>query len=99
MLYWFAGAARGYPGWLDSHPAGYVVALDRGFRLADMPHRPDGSVDLGYANYAPLHWVLHRATCGQVRTLGRDYTKICGTRDELDGDFEGEDVEACPLCL
>jgi hypothetical protein len=44
--------------------------------------------------------VLHRATCATLQTLDDDaYQMICGTRDELDEGFAGEDVSTCQVCL
>jgi hypothetical protein len=32
--------------WLDSHPGDYVLTFKLPFRPAEMPRRPDGSVDI-----------------------------------------------------
>jgi hypothetical protein len=46
MLYHFASAKRNYPKWLASHPDGYVLVVKLPFTPAEMPRRPDGSVDI-----------------------------------------------------
>jgi hypothetical protein len=46
MLYHFASAKRNYPQWLASHPDGYVLVVKLAFTPAEMPRRPDGSVDI-----------------------------------------------------
>jgi hypothetical protein len=46
MLYHFASAKRNYPQWLASHPDGYVLVVKLPFTPAEMPRRPDGSVDI-----------------------------------------------------
>ena len=46
MLYHFASAKRNYPRWLASHPDAYVLVVKLPFMPAEMPRRPDGSVDI-----------------------------------------------------
>ncbi len=51
-------------------------------------------------NLGPPNRALYRATCQTIRTLGDGYNKVCGTRDEIDQRFKGEDdVQRCQLCL
>ncbi len=75
--------------WLRAHPDGYVVNADRPPNAA--------------------HLRLHRPACrtiSGVPTRGRAWTvtstKVCGTRDELEGWAEattGGEVSRCPTCM
>ncbi len=78
-----------YVAWLRAHPEGYVVNADR---------PPNAS-----------YLRLHRSTCRTISGVpasGRAWTvtstKVCGTRDELEGWAEattGGEVSRCPTCM
>jgi hypothetical protein len=97
MLYWFTGGAPGYQAWLAGNPAGFVVAVGQVVRVSDIPLRADGSRNM--AGFPRMHPVMHRAECEATRSLGADYTKICGTRAELQDSFGPGEMETCPSCL
>lgn len=63
--------------------------------------QPGGSVEYAGVPEPPLRpapRVLHRATCGTLRTPAEDCQMICGTREELDARLSGEDVPLCAAC-
>ena len=48
--------------WLDSHPGDYVITVKLPFRPAEMPRRPDGSVDIEAFPeklFGPEHVIRH----------------------------------------
>jgi hypothetical protein len=90
------------------HPDGSVDLEsfpERIFGLEHVVQHPDGSTEIvgvpeGQLREPPGTRVLHRATCETLRALDNDaYQMICGTRDELNQDFAGEDVSTCQACL
>jgi hypothetical protein len=77
-----------YLGWLAEHPAGFVINTGRSPSAA--------------------YLMLHRASCGTISgvpargaTFTGDYTKVCGSRDELEAFASqlGGAAQPCSLCL
>ena len=58
----FAGVTPGYLRWLADHPDDYVLTVKLPFRPADMPRRPDGSLDFEAFPekiFGPEHVIRH----------------------------------------
>jgi len=90
------------------HPDGSVdleAFPERIFGDEHVVRHPDGSAEIvGVPEWQlrepPGTRVLHRAICDTLRTLDDDaFQMICGTRDELNQCFAGEDVSTCQVCL
>ena len=62
MAHHFAGVTPDYPRWLAHHPDDYVLTVKLPFRPADMPRRPDGSLDFEAFPekiFGPEHVIRH----------------------------------------
>lgn len=84
----FVDDDAGYLDWLGRHPDGFVINTVR--------------------DPSPSYLVLHRSSCWtisrlqpQATTFTGEYTKICGTRGELDAHTRalGGEQKACGHCL
>lgn len=84
----FVDDDAGYLGWLADHPGGFVLNTTR---------TPSAS-----------YLMSHRATCWTIsrlqpraRTFTGDYSKLCGSRAELESEARrlGGSAKSCGLCL
>jgi hypothetical protein len=84
----FVNDDAAYLDWLAEHPTGFVINTGR--------------------NPSAAYLMLHRASCGTISgvpargaTFTGDYTKVCGSRDELEAFASqlGGAAHACGLCL
>ena len=111
---WLARHADGYavtvklplkPADMPRHADGSVDIAgfrERIFGPEHVVRHPGGStelVDVPDWKLRPVPRVLHRATCGALRTLGDEYQVICGTREELQQDVLEDHDRVCPDCL
>ena len=86
----------------------HYVHDDAGY-LAWISGHPDGFVINTYTRPSRAYLKLHQATCPTISHLQRgartftdgEYSKICGTRAELEGHARRLDgtAQPCPLCL
>lgn len=77
-----------YLRWVADHPSGYVINADR--------------------NPSAAYLMLHRANCHTITGLPakgsaftRDYSKVCGSRDELEAfavELDGS-IKPCGICM
>jgi hypothetical protein len=88
----------------DNGEIDFEAIPERLFGSEHIIRQPDGSVEyVGLPEWqtGSSSAVLHRATCGTIRTLGDRYSKHCAPREDLDeltGSFAGADLHRDESC-